>query len=46
MGSVRRSVLNLRVVHVLAEKNLLLIQGSFPGANGELVLVRPAKKSK
>jgi large subunit ribosomal protein L3 len=46
MGSVRRTVQNLRVVQVLAEKNLLLIKGSFPGANGELVLVRPAKKSK
>ena len=46
MGSVQRTVQNLRVVQVLAEKNLLLIKGSFPGANGELVLVRPAKKSK
>jgi len=46
MGAVRRTVQNLRVVQVLAEKNLLLIKGSFPGANGELVLVRPAKKSK
>ena len=46
MGSVRRTVQNLRVVQVLADKNLLLIKGSFPGANGELVLVRPAKKSK
>ena len=46
MGSVRRTVQNLRVVQVMAEKNLLLIKGSFPGANGELVLVRPAKKSK
>ncbi|MCX6920421.1 MAG: 50S ribosomal protein L3 [Verrucomicrobiota bacterium] len=46
MGSVQRTVQNLRVVQVLAEKNLLLIKGSFPGANGEVVLVRPAKKSK
>ena len=46
MGSVRRTVQNLRVVQVMADKNLLLIKGSFPGANGELVLVRPAKKSK
>jgi large subunit ribosomal protein L3 len=46
MGSVQRTAQNLRVVQVLAEKNLLLIKGSFPGANGELVLVRPAKKSK
>ena len=46
MGQVQRTVQTLRVVQVLAEKNLLLIKGSFPGANGELVLVRPAKKSK
>lgn len=46
MGAVQRTVQNLRVVQVLAEKNLILIKGSFPGPNGELVLVRPAKKSK
>ena len=45
MGDVRRTAQNLRVVQVLAEKNLLLIKGSFPGANGELVVVRPAKKA-
>ena len=45
MGQVQRTVQNLRVVQVLAEKNLLLIKGSFPGANGEVVLVRPAKKA-
>ena len=32
MGQVQRTVQNLRVVQVLAEKNLLLIKGSFPGA--------------
>ncbi len=46
MGDVRRTSQNLRVVQVLAEKNLLLIKGSLPGANGEIVLVRQAKKSK
>ena len=45
MGDVRRTAQNLRVVQVLAEKNLLLVKGSFPGANGELVVVRPAKKA-
>ncbi|MFZ9202310.1 MAG: 50S ribosomal protein L3 [Opitutales bacterium] len=46
MGNVRRTSQNLRVVQVLAEKNLLLIKGSLPGANGEIVLVRHAVKSK
>jgi large subunit ribosomal protein L3 len=46
MGNVRRTTQNLRVVQVLAEKNLILIKGSLPGANGEIVLVRQAKKSK
>jgi len=46
MGAVRRTSQNLRVVQVLAEKNLLLIKGSLPGANGEIVLVRQAKKAK
>lgn len=46
MGNVRRTSQNLRVVQVLAEKNLLLIKGSLPGANGEIVLVRQAKKAK
>lgn len=46
MGNVQRTSQNLRVVQVLAEKNLLLIKGSLPGANGEIVHVRQAKKSK
>lgn len=46
MGDVRRTSQNLRVVQVLPEKNLLLIKGSLPGANGEIVHVRQAKKAK
>jgi large subunit ribosomal protein L3 len=46
LGNVQRTSQNLRVVQVLAEKNLLLIKGSLPGANGEIVHVRQAKKSK
>jgi len=46
MGNVRRTSQNLRVVQVLAEKNLLLIKGSLPGANGEIILVRHAVKAK
>lgn len=46
MGQVRRTVQNLTVVKVLEDQNLLLIKGSFPGANGDLVYVREAKKAK
>ena len=46
MGNVRRTVQNLRVMRVVEEKNLVLVKGSIPGANGSHVLVRAAKKSK
>ena len=46
MGSQRRTVQNLSVVKIIADKNLLLVKGSIPGANGEVVLVRAGKKAK
>lgn len=46
MGDVQRTVQNLRVVRVVPEKNLILVKGSIPGANGTEVLVRTAKKQK
>lgn len=45
MGSKRRTIQNLTIVKILADKNLLLIRGSIPGANGEIVLVRSAIKA-
>jgi len=44
MGAVRRSVQNLKVVRVDAEKNLIFLRGSVPGPNGGLVEVRKAIK--
>jgi large subunit ribosomal protein L3 len=44
MGNARRTVQNLRVLKVDAEKNLLYIQGAIPGPDQGLVLVRQAKK--
>ncbi len=44
MGQVRRTVQNLRVVRVLADEQVLLIQGAIPGAAGEYVIIREAKK--
>jgi large subunit ribosomal protein L3 len=46
MGSQRRTVQNLRVVKIIADKNLLLVKGAIPGANGDVVLVRAGKKAK
>lgn len=46
MGDARRTVQNLRIVRIDAEKNLLLIKGSIPGARGSLVTVRSAVKTK
>ena len=43
MGSRRITVKNLSVVRVDAEKNLLLVRGSVPGAVGSSVLVRRSK---
>lgn len=39
MGNTRVKMQNLQVVKVLAEKNLLLVKGSIPGANGSYVTI-------
>lgn len=44
MGAERVTVRNLAVVKVLAEKNILLIQGSIPSHNGALVEILKPKK--
>jgi large subunit ribosomal protein L3 len=46
MGNVRRTVQNLEVVRVDAERNLLLIKGAVPGHSGGRVLVLPAIKAR
>jgi large subunit ribosomal protein L3 len=45
MGNVRRTMPNLQVVRVDAERNLLLVKGGVPGAPGGHVIVRPAVKA-
>jgi large subunit ribosomal protein L3 len=42
LGDVRRTILNLEVVRVDAERQLLLVKGSVPGSSGRDVVVRPA----
>ncbi len=44
LGGERVTTLNLRVAQVDAEKNLIMIHGSIPGACGDYVLVRDAVK--
>jgi len=45
MGVVRRTTENLKVVQVDAERNLPLIRGAVPGAEGGQVIVRPSLKA-
>jgi large subunit ribosomal protein L3 len=44
MGQVTRTTQNLEVIQVREEDNLLLIKGSIPGAEGDYVVIREAKK--
>jgi large subunit ribosomal protein L3 len=44
MGAVRQSMMNLEVVQIDAERHLIAIRGSVPGAPGGDVIVRPAAK--
>lgn len=45
MGQVRRTTENLKVVRIDAERNLLLVSGAVPGAEGGQVIVRPSVKA-
>ena len=45
MGSEFRTVQNLRVVKIIADKNLILVNGAIPGANGDDVIIRSGKKA-
>lgn len=46
MGAEKRTVQNLRVIKVIAERNLILVKGAIPGANGDDVIVRSAIKGQ
>jgi large subunit ribosomal protein L3 len=45
MGQVRRTIENLKIVRIDAERNLLLVSGAVPGAPGGQVIVRPSVKA-
>lgn len=44
MGANKRTQVNLEIVDVVPEKNLLVVRGAVPGANGGLVVVRSSVK--
>lgn len=44
MGGVKRTVQNLKIIKVDAEKNLLLVKGSVPGAKGSILMVKDSVK--
>ena len=46
MGDERVTVQNLKVVQVRPEEGVILISGAVPGANGNYVVIRPAKKAQ
>ncbi|MGZ5280803.1 MAG: 50S ribosomal protein L3 [Bacteroidia bacterium] len=39
MGNVTVKVQNLKIIKILADKNLILVKGSVPGKNGSLVII-------
>ena len=45
MGGTKVTTQNLEVVEADAERNLILVKGSVPGANGAVVLIRDAVKA-
>src|SRR5262245_384880 len=46
LGDARRTVLNLEIVRIDAERQLLLVKGSVPGSDGRDILVRSATKGQ
>ncbi len=45
LGDVQRTVQNLQIVRIDAERQLLLVKGAVPGSAGGDVIVRPAVKA-
>ena len=46
LGNVRRTIANLEIVRIDAERQLLLVKGSVPGSRGRDVVVRLAVKGQ
>ena len=46
MGGEKKTVLNLEIVEVDADRGLLMLRGAVPGSTGSVVLVREAVKAR
>lgn len=46
MGNDKVTVLNLRVVRIIADENLMLVRGAVPGTRGSLVKIRKSNRSR
>ncbi len=46
MGAKRVTTQNLKVIQVRPQENLILVKGSVPGANGDIVTIKEALKKK
>jgi large subunit ribosomal protein L3 len=46
LGNVRRTIVNLEIVRIDAERQLILVKGSVPGSSGRDVVVRLAVKGQ
>jgi large subunit ribosomal protein L3 len=46
LGAVKRTAQKLEIVRIDAERQLLLIKGSVPGAEGGDVVVHPSVKAR
>jgi large subunit ribosomal protein L3 len=46
MGAARRCAQNLHIVRIDADRNLLMVRGSVPGAKGGNLIVRPSVKAR
>jgi large subunit ribosomal protein L3 len=44
LGDKRRTITNLQIVRIDAERQLLLVKGSVPGSSGRDVVIKPAVK--
>jgi large subunit ribosomal protein L3 len=46
LGDVKRTVQLLEIARVDAERSLIMVKGSVPGARNSAVVVRPSVKAK
>jgi large subunit ribosomal protein L3 len=46
LGAARRTVQNLEIVRIDAERQLLLVKGAVPGSRGRDIVVRPTSRAK